>query len=582
MQVTLDGDDFVVACNGEEVPALAACPGWRRHSASYRAPTWPSSILFFPRTLTLQWTPRAMGVRDALLAALNQAKSRSLHLENLGRYSTARKPRRHQVEALQAMAAMRWRCLLADEMGLGKTSTLLWAWQDSSAEHLLVVCPVSAKFNWEREVQATLGDWCGCTVVDGPPKRRADALATGMAISGPSAIVINYDLLRHLNDAQLAALKAWVAGSFVALDESHYLKDRRAQRTGLVMDLASTARCVVAMTGTPIRNLAEDLFTQVSIVRPRTWTSYHDFAQRYLVVQRVRFGAREVVKTVGAKNLTELNGVVNTLQIKRTKAEVGGLPPKIHSYPELELEGDLLAFYKAMKEFAKIELSKLCEGPVMSIFDPRAKSAIEQAMRCEQIAQGFCGGIPEPVMAKVGENLKSAVKIEGRPNELIFPHAPKLVWLLETIESVLAQGGAPIVYSRFNAPLFWLDQELRERGHQPAMLYGGLTAEAKHSAVVSFQDSTTKVLLCQVKIAEAWNATRCQDVLFLGRDWSPAINAQAEDRAHRMGQSGTVNVQIPVVQNTIEKFIHKVLTAKAADAEQALRNVTVEDLLEAL
>jgi SNF2 family DNA or RNA helicase len=90
------------------------------------------------------------------------------------------------------------------------------------------------------------------------------------------------------------------------------------------------------------------------------------------------------------------------------------------------------------------------------------------------------------------------------------------------------------------------------------------------------------VLLAQVKMCEGFNAFRSQDVLFLGRDWSPAINAQAEDRAHRMGQKGTVNVQIPIVRKTIEVMIHKRLLDKAADAQQALRSVTIEELMEAL
>jgi SWI/SNF-related matrix-associated actin-dependent regulator 1 of chromatin subfamily A len=113
-------------------------------------------------------------------------------------------------------------------------------------------------------------------------------------------------------------------------------------------------------------------------------------------------------------------------------------------------------------------------------------------------------------------------------------------------------------------------------------MHGGLSAVEKETVISEFQEKQIEVLLVQVKIAEGWNATRCQDVIHWTRDWSPAINSQFEDRAHRMGQKGTVNVQIPIVRKTVEMLIHKRLTMKGADAEQALRTVTIEELMEAL
>jgi SNF2 family DNA or RNA helicase len=268
------------------------------------------------------------------------------------------------------------------------------------------------------------------------------------------------------------------------------------------------------------------------------------------------------------------------LMIARKKEQVLSLPPKVYTYPELELEDDSLAIYKAMKDLAKLELSLLVKEGVKSIWDPRARSSIEATMRCEQIAQGFVGGIPEVLLSKV--SLKHAEKIEGRPNELIFPNSAKLVWIRETIDSILCQFGAPIVYSRFNAPMFWLARKLMSEGRRAGVLHGGLSATDKDDLIQGFQEKRIEVLIAQGTMAEGWNATRCQDVIFLGRSWSPAINSQGEDRAHRMGQKGTVNVQIPIVVNTIERMIDRKLTAKGVDAEQALRDTTLEELLEAL
>ena len=114
------------------------------------------------------------------------------------------------------------------------------------------------------------------------------------------------------------------------------------------------------------------------------------------------------------------------------------------------------------------------------------------------------------------------------------------------------------------------------------MLHGALSSKDKHEVVEDFQDGKFDLLLCQIKMAEGFNSHISQDALFLGRDWSPAVNHQAEDRLHRIGQRGTVNVQIPIVRNTIERRIHKDLMAKDADAEQALKHMTIKELKEAL
>lgn len=606
------------------IPAISEWLGWSRTvKGNYVAAAWPTSALSVANSPSVQvtWSPEAAMVRDCMLVDLKAARE-ALQLKKVDAalrllLPTEREPRLHQWQAIHAMRAMDYRVLLADDMGLGKTATALWAAHDGKAPTIVVLCPVSVKFNWQREIQETLGNSWGTFVVDGGSKKRADTFAEvvhhlvtatneGAGHSRKTAVIVNYDLLMHLTEEQLGRLQGLASAGMLICDESHYLKNQDSKRTQLSKLIASRAYYVACLTGTPIRNLADDLYSQVEIIRPGTFTSYRDFAKRHLVINAVKFGKRTVQKVVGVKNVDALNAIMNTMQIRRPKSEAIDLPPKIRTYPELELEGDLLRLYKAMKDFARIQLRELTQpanmdsltsrhgvplekrddqsSRAMSIFDPRAKSAVEQAMRCEQIAQGFIGGIPDPIMAALGADiLRSAEKIGGRPNELIFPHAPKLVWLLEAIHSVLRQGGAPLVLTRFNAPMGWIAARLAADGVRTSILHGGLSPTEKDLAVAKFQhDRTADVLIAQVKMAEGWNAYRSQDVLFLGRDWSPAINAQGEDRAHRMGQTGTVNVQIPIVRRTIEVMIDRRLRAKDADANMALRTVTIQELMEAL
>ena len=566
-------------------PAVASLGG--RRVSVYSAPFGPVAALSLASsTLALGWEPGAKELVEGILENLRQARKCLEAQVTQAKGTGERQPLPHQAQAVQAIRWMDGRVILADDMGLGKTSTALWAVRDRGADRAVVICPASVKFNWAREIKASLG-W-PTVVIDGTPKRRATLFseAQHMRETGKLVVVINYDLLIGLNDLHAGMLAGWCSDQALICDESHYLKSRKAKRTIFVMELlapaAGGARTRLLLTGTPVRNMIDDLWAQIQIIRPGTWSSYWDFAKRHLETRQIDFGHRRPVeKIVGTKDIKGLNAVVNTLQIRRKKGEVMNLPPKVHTYPELELEGDHLRIYKAMKHLAVLALDELEDDD--TIWSPQARSAVLAMLRCEQIAQGFCGGVPEILVAKLAKILsKKAKPIPGRPLEIIFPDSPKLVWLMETIESLFGQDNRAVVFSRFNAPLHWLYAHYVGLGKRVGFLHGAITSKAKHQVVEDFQDSKFDLLLAQVKMGEGWNAHIAQDVIFYGRDWSPAINVQAEDRLHRIGQKGTVNVQIPIVRNTVERMIHKKLMAKESDATQALKTVTIKELKEAL
>lgn len=593
--INLNGDHFVLDLRDRgPVKAIGEWTGWRRQLGGvYTAPTWVSSVLGVDLRvpgLELQWSPEAARKRDQLIALLEVAKKQlaKKQLIEPTHYPTKRTPFNHQAQAVNAAGLMSWCCIIADEMGLGKTASALWAWEQVDC-CAVIVCPVSVKFNWKHEVHATIGSTMKVGVIDGTKKQRANTFSE---LDHYRVIVINYDLLRSLEPSQMKQLQEWIDGGMLIADESHYLKNKEAQRSQATRTLRLCAKFCILLTGTPVRDTNEDWFNQLDMARPGIFRSYAYFDSRYLVRRVVEFGKRQVRKVVATQNTDELNAIINTMVIRRRKEDVLDLPPKMHTYPTLTLDQTTQKLYSAMKDFAKVEIETLlavqgeATGGMFSmndtIFHPRARSAVEALMRLEQIAQGFIGGIPEQVMEKVVPYLKRAEKIPGRPHDLIFPHSSKIRWLVETIENIRTQGGAPLVFSRFNAPMIWLREHLIAAGHRVGFLHGGLSAEQKSQLVNEFRDSYIDVLLCQVKIAEGWNATRSQDVIFYGRDWSPAINHQAEDRAHRIGQKGTVNVQIPIVNKTVEVSIDRRLNAKHADAEASMGNLTLQEMMEIL
>ncbi len=588
--------------------------GWKRHGPSYfpegndlrcslyRARAWVSSFapLHSQKTLTLEWEALARATSKACLKrlrhALDDLKPPAGHNPELLRWQDEwnpdRKPEPHQERAVRALEWMDYRACLFDDMGLGKTSTSVWAWQQSGAPRLLVLCPKTVKVNWQREIWATLKE-TAVFIIDGTAKQRANLFADVMHARDHSeqraAVIINYDLLHRLPEHEAAILKEWVHEQFLICDESHYLKSKKAKRTQFVyehlagVDGGATGRLM--LTGTPIRNTSEDLWAQLQVARPGLWCSFHQFDKLHLERKPMEVRAGNTGRTVTLNpvrrviNREQLNALVNTLQVRRAKEDVLDLPPKIFTYPEFELDPPTWTIYKKMRDFALIELADL--GDDTPIFAPQAKSALETTMRLEQIAQGFIGGVPEPYMEKVAPYLiKHGEKIEGRPGHFIFPKSAKIEWLTETINTVLLQGGQPVIFSRFNTPLFWLVKQWEEQG--AAILHGKLSTSQRTEIIDAFQDKKSRVLFCQVKLSEGFNLTASQDVLFYGLDWSPAVNAQCADRCHRIGQKGTVNVQIPIIRKTFEVFLHKRLTAKAADATNSLRTVTIGELRKAL
>ncbi len=585
-------------------PAPASLPGGERCSL-FQARVWESAIipLLAQQTLKLEWHGDTRRDLEDITGSVAMAK---LELEPGPGHQQplkwddewARQPMPHQRQAVRAIRHFSYRALLADDMGLGKTMSAILCWQQAGCPRVLVVCPATIKYNWERELWATLKE-VSVFLIDGTAKKRAtkfsEAAHSQATLQDRAAIIVNYDVLLNLPERETLILKEWVTGQFLILDESHYIKNRKAKRTRWIFTHLAPdhggAIGRLCLTGTPIRNTSEDLWAQIQIIRPGTWATYSQFEKFHLQRSKLVVGEREVIATKDEPKKTvykitnpvrritkveQLNAVVNTLQVRRVKSDVLDLPEKIFTYPELTLDPPTAKIYQMMRDFALIELADL--GADMPIFHPQAKSALEVILRQEQIAQGFISGVPERYIEKVLPLLKNAEKIEGRPGQLIFPLSTKITWLLETIETILIQGGQPVIFSRFNTPLFWLVDKFDDC----EMLHGGVAHKRRDEVINDFQDGKVRVLFVQVKLAEGWDAYASQDCIFYGRDWSPAVNSQCTDRLHRIGQTGTVQVQIPLMRGTFEMTLHRKLTAKAKDAEVSLKTMTIGELRKAL
>jgi SNF2 family DNA or RNA helicase len=605
---------------GDDVHRLvSAWHGWRRfpligdhkgaRASVYQARAWASCALPILRgaaqgKLDLDYTPEARAWLQRAAAALHEreamlkAKPAPDAAARWKAHHAGREPMPHQVQALAALQTMAFDgVLLDDDMGLGKTTTATLAWAQSPHKRLLVVCPKSVKLNWLEEIQVVFGGIEGTQVagrttpllyvIDGSAKQKQATIGYMKEVLGEkgtlAAAIINYDLLWKLVEDQWTTLERWCYGQAVVFDEFHYCKGD-SKRSKSCEALARFATFRMGLTGTPVQNTVEDLFQQIEILRPGTWVNYHDFKNRYLVtsvIQPNKASKKKLTIVREGKNLPELKAILNTMRVGRRKEDVLTLPPKIVTKPKLELADEHYDIYKTLKEFARIELEKLVKdnNEEMTIFHPLARSGMEMMMRLEMIAQGFISGLPEEYAEKIGPIIKDkAEKIESFRGAFSFPGSVKLEWVTEQIETNLANKPVAVV-SRFNAPLYWMKERYKDKA---SLLVGELDTYQRHDAIKDFKEGKRRIILIQVKMAEGFNLQTALDAIFHGRDWAPAKNAQAEGRFHRLGTAGTVNIQIPIVANTIERFIDKKLVAKEADANQALANCTIRELLEEL
>lgn len=568
---------------------ILSWPGWRKHSEGvYQAPLWTTSLQ--PLSTFRQLPEKLAGrLRDL------EAGKLALHLSSSPSDMMVgnRQLMPHQRAAVLAFLSMQQRVLLADDMGLGKTTEALAMTKHCKA--VLILCPKGLRPNWRREIMECYPDHEHVFTVDGTPKKRLEIIRAATASSvdrrHTTYLIAHYDLLPRASDEMMDGLVYFLADHItfktaIICDESHALKSKDAKRTKRVMDLVDRAQpsARILATGTPIRNMVDDLWSQVEILRPGTWTSYTDFERRHCHVgfMEVNVNGRIISqrKIMGSKNLGELNETLKHFQIRRHKGEVLDLPKVSYNFPVLELDETSRIFYRDMREEARLALSLM--DPTANIFDPKAKSALDQAMKCGQICQGLVAGasdtdLPEIVEAAVGRKVEGVKR--GAHTDYVVTDNVKLRWILDSLTEISEQGSQAVVFGNYNSLLRWMHKELTDGQRvSSGLIYGDVGSEERQRTIDAFNAGELRVLFSQVSIAEGWNATAAQHAFFIGRSWSPAVNQQAVDRIHRIGQEKPVTVHIPLVENTIEMCINKRLEKKAGQASAAL-DVKVSDLL---
>ena len=427
--------------------------------------------------------------------------------------------------------------VLADDMGLGKTvQALVWlvwlaARDPAKPFRALVVCPKSVTTNWPLEA-ARFTPTLSTTVFDPTSSRTGSAPAAHLVIA-------NYAQLR-LNPETFAT-GHWDA---VILDEGQNIKNPGSATAQAARALRSTHRLV--LTGTPVENRLLDLWSLFAFALPGLLGSQSAFKRLY----------DDKADSAGAR--TRLAARVRHFLLRRTKNQVArDLPPRIEEEIVCELEGSQRTLYDAeLKRARQILLG--VQGS--REFDTQRFNILQSLLRLRQIC---C----DPRL--IGS---------GKPG--LAPSSAKLDALLETLEPLIAEGHKVLVFSQFVTMLELIREELVQR-EIPHLLLTGQT-ENRQALVDRFQgDSAIPVFLLSLKAAgSGLNLTAASYVVLYDPWWNPAVEAQAIDRTHRIGQRNQVIAYRLLARGTVEEKIRALQREKAALAAAVVQEESLANVLD--
>jgi len=419
--------------------------------------------------------------------------------------------------------------LLADDMGLGKTLETLCAIEGRT----LVVAPTSVLPNWQAEVAKFR-----------PALKVAVYHGTGRALDPAADITLTTYALLRLDREALAA----VAWDTVVLDEAQAIKNPDSQVSRAAYELR--ARFRLALTGTPVENRLEDLWSQFHFVSPGLLGGRSEFAERFATP--IAAGNEQAAAALRER--------IRPFVLRRLKRDVAKeLPPRTDVVLHCELRDDERRVYDAVR------------------------AATQQAV-AERLGAGDDTMAVLEALLRLRQAACHSALVPGQTIPADQPSS-KIELLLETLDESLAGGHKTLVFSQWTSLLDLVQPHFESRGIAHLRLDG--STRDRGDVVARFQDPDGPgVMLISLRAGgTGLNLTAADHVILLDPWWNPAVEDQAADRAHRIGQDKPVLVHRMVARATVEEGILALQQRKRALAEAAVADgaaatrITREELL---
>lgn len=449
---------------------------------------------------------------------------------------------KHQKSGIEFLTQKK-KAILADEMGLGKTLQAIYAAGEGG---VIVVCPASLKINWKREIKIAY------------PDAKINIISTNGEEQDITAKwqIINYDILEKkmefINDL---IARGW---DTLILDEAHYIKGKSIRAAAIVggnakkkidgletrvkhEGIASKMQNVYILTGTPLLNRPIEMFNLLRAIDHELGKNRKVYSTKYCggflktIIRRYAPPIRYWDES-GATNLDELRIRLKGHLLRRKKKDVLDLPEKMVSIMECEMSPE---WKKAYDGAWDIYMEFITQNPIPE------------------------RNIDNVLMARHLVEITKLKQVCSRS---------KIDRMADDIENAVEQDEKVIVFSQYTETIQTLAQRMRERNIKAVTLTGADDMDQRQKSVDAFQsDDKTKVFIANIKAGGVGlNLTAASQVMFADMDWSPEIHRQAEDRAHRIGQEGTVNVYYYICLGTIEEDIIEILNSKKHVMDQIL------------
>lgn len=380
------------------------------------------------------------------------------------------------------------RFLLNDDMGLGKTLQAIVAADNTECDHVIVICPASLVKNWEREVQK-------------------------FSLGEKKFYIYSYGKIPNTISKD----------AILILDESHYCKNLKAQRTQKILKLCQTASRVWMLTGTVLTKNVMDAYVPLSILyssQPST-SGYFAFGQRYAQVKASRFGTK--FEGVNEYNLPLLKEQLSKVVLTRKKHEVLDLPAKIRSVIPIKVSPAL-----AEESAELFERYSAGEGLAINLKSGKAFGTVRKELGIAKVKAGL-----DYIKEQFGESDESLV---------IFAYHRDVVQAIETA-----------------------------LGKDCVSITGDTSINKRQEYVDAFQSGKVKYIVLNIIAGgTGLTLTRATNSIFFEVDVTPASNLQAEDRIHRIGQTGTCNIHYLCAEDSLDDRMFAILNKKTEDINRVM------------
>ncbi|WP_224247733.1 DEAD/DEAH box helicase [Hyalangium gracile] len=455
--------------------------------------------------------------------------------------------RDYQVEGhawLSRVAAWGAGACLADDMGLGKTVQALALLLDRARlGPALVLAPTSVAFNWVQEMQRFAPSLRPVLYAE-----QADRVKCLAKLKKNDVLIVSYGLL--VRDA--ASLSA-VSFATLIVDEAQALKNPTTRRARAARQLNAGFRA--ALSGTPLENHLGELWSLFAVVFPGLLGSWDQFRERF---------ASPIERGKDPDASAALSRVIRPFLLRRTKQEVAReLPARTEIQVPVALSEEEWALYEDARLAAVAELSTQGKG----LRNEQQRFQVLAALtRLRLLAS-------HPRLYDAQSSISSS----------------KMRRLLELLEELRSEGHRALVFSQFTSHLELVQEELKRAGFTYQYLDGATPAATRAKRIQAFQDGEGDLFLISLKAGGTGiNLTAADYVIHLDPWWNPAVEDQATDRAHRIGQTRPVTVYRLIARGTIEEQIlslhsdKRALVAGVLEGTDVAARLTTKDLLDLL